>query len=479
MAMRPDPGYGPPPGSSSDTPYAQPLSFEQEQKAIEQWGVGSTNVDQSDPGFQPPRDQLQGNVRSTAKLIYRDLPLVTIQNGWSVQGARSALYSHNLGIFEMSGQLWDSILGDDRVMATLGSRSTGLFGREVRFTPADDSLAAREVCDEWVKHWPKFSGNAGLRDCSETAIGMGFSPAQLVWDTAKPIWCPYMRPWHPRYTYYHWSLRKFIALSMDGQIPIIPGNGKWLLHAPFGEYRGWIRGAIRAVTEPWMLRHFAFRDMARFSEVHGIPTRVGKVPAVSDPDERSAFEAAIANLGSDTSMILPQAVDGQEGCGYEYDLVEATDNAWEVFPGLIDRCDMAIVLSLLFQNLTTEVKGGSFAATDAHMDIRQGGLQGDNQAWKNTLYNQVARPFAFFNFGDADLAPWTFWDVEPRADLEGNARMFQAFGTAVEVMARGGLKFTDSEEVRRFAAKSFGLNGLPDFTIGDPAAAKGGGGFGT
>jgi hypothetical protein len=285
-----------------------------------------------------------------------------------------------------------------------------------------------------------------------------------------------LRPWHPRYTYYNWDLRRFVALAQGAAVAIEPGDGKWVLHAAKSSARPWIFGAIRAIAEPWMLRHFAFRDMARFSEVHGIPTRIGKVPAVCDPTERAQFETSIASLGSNTAMILPQAVDALDGGGYDYSLVEARDTAWESFPGLIDRCDMAIVLALLFQNLTTEVTGGSFAATSSHMDIRQSGLQGDDAAWRNTIYHQIARPFAYLNFGDADLAPWSWRDVEPRADLEGNAKQFQQFGTAIEVLARGGVKFKDTEELRAFAAKAFGLNGLPDFSIGDPIAGGLGGG---
>jgi hypothetical protein len=48
----------------------------------------------------------------------------------------------------------------------------------------------------------------------------------------------------------------------------------------------------------------------------------------------------------------------------------------------------------------------------------------------------------------------------------------------VEVLARGGVKFLDVEALRRFADKNFGLSGLPDFTIGDPPAGAGAGGFG-
>lgn len=429
--------------------------------------------------FGAPRDPTDAGTAARAKLVYRDLPLITIQNTWTVEQARGALYAHLIGQFNASAQLWESILGDDRVMATLGSRVAGLFGREARFKAADDSMAAKECEQAWIDWWPRLSGDSSMTELHSYGIGLGVAPGQLVWDTTRKVWGPYIRPWNARYTYYDFTIRRLVALSEDGNMPITPGDGKWVLHAPFGEYRGWIRGAIRALTEPWMLRHFAFRDMARFSEIHGIPTRVGKVPAVSEPEERAAFEAAIANLGSDTSMILPQGVDGPDGSGYEYGLVEAKDTAWEVFPGLVDRCDMSIILAILFQNLTTEVKGGSFAATDSHMDIRQSGLQFDDAAWQNTIYNQIARPFAYINFGDADLAPRTWRDVEPRDDLKGNAAQFQAFGTAIQALSTGGVEFTDSKQVQEFAAKAFGLNNLPDFTIKAPAPkASGGGGDG-
>lgn len=429
-------------------------------------------------GGGQPIDPLNASTRAKAKTIVRDLPLVTVQNTWTVDQARGALYAHMMGQFDASAQLFDSILGDDRVMATMGSRISGLFGREARFSSANDSDAAKECRLAWEAWWPRLSGDSAMSEMHTYGIGMGFSPAQLVWDTSKPVWGPYLRPWHPRFTYFDWSSRFMMALCQEATVPITPGDGKWVLHSPHGEYRGWIRGAIRALAEPWMLRHFAFRDMARFNEIHGMATRIGMVPAVSDPNERSDFEAKIANLGSDTAMILPQGVDGPDGSGYDYKLVEATATAWESFPGLIDRCDMAIILAILFQNLTTEVKGGSFAATSAHMDIRQSGLQGDDAAWANTIYNQIARPFAWLNFGDADLAPRTWRDVEPRDDLRGNATQFQQFATAIELLARGGVQFSDVDELRDFASKAFGLNGLPGFTIKAPAPAPAGGGFG-
>lgn len=437
----------------------------------------SDNFDNAakDPAFAAPISVPDPSTRARAKLVYRDLPLVTIQNTWTVEQARGALYALMNGRMDSAGMLCDAVLGDDRVAATLNSRATALFGREVRFRAANDSAAAKECLTAWQEAWPGLSGDSAMREIQDFSTMMGDGPAQVLWDTSRTTWRPSLRPWHNRFTYFDWSLRKFIAMGSDATIPIIPGNGKWFMHSPFGSYRGWVRGALRAVTEPWMLRHFGFRDMARFAEVHGQPTRVGKVPAISTPEARKDFEDSIAQLGANTAMILPQGIDAMDDGGYEYTLVEAIDTAWEVFPGLIDRCDMAIVLAILMVNLTTEVTGGAFAATKSHMDVRQGGTAFDNRAWMFSIYTQIARVFAYLNFGDADLAPWTFWDVTSREEYAENAKQFQAFGTGLQTMSQAGLRFTDAGALRRFASDVFGLYNLPEFIIGEPQTSASGG----
>lgn len=442
--------------------------MDQVREQIEHYGGNAQNIQQGDPAFQPPANPLvQGNVNERTRLVYRDLPIITIQNTWSVSQAVSAMGSHMVGLFEGSGQLCDSILGDDRVTATLGSRISGLFGRETQFKSADDSDAAKEVLRAWEQHWPLLVSDGALYEMSEYEIMMGFMPGQLVWDTGGEVWKPYLRPWHPRFVYYHWGLRRFIAISLDGNLPIFPGDGKWVLHKRRGE-RSWIRGSIRAVVEPWMFRHFAFRDMARFAEVHGMPTRIGETPMAADPGERSQFETQLSRLGFETTLLIGKGVDANNSYGYR--LEEAKDTAWDVFPAQIDRTDTAITLALLYQNLTTEVKSGALASTEVHADIRQNGIEADEEAWANTVYRQIARPFAYLNFGDADLAPWTRWDVRPRQDLVENGKKLQQFGTAIEVLRRGGVKFKDVEEVRRWAQQSLGLDKLPDFEMVDPVA---------
>lgn len=455
----------PPKGSPLDSAFAQRI-------AIEQY-TGQNRPTLDDPAFQPPVDPTQdGQIRERAQIVYRQLPLTTIQHTWTPDQTRFALRDLINGIFDLPAQLCDAVLGDDRVQATIGSRTGGLFGQEVKFRAADDSDRAKECLKAWKTAWECIAPQDQLDTLETYSILMGWSLAQTVWDTSNPIWFPRLSFWHQRFTYYHWTLRHYIAMSLDGQYPVIPGDGKWFLYTPHGDYRGWVRGALRAVTQPWLLRNYAFRDWGRFSEVHGMPIRKGIVPAASDPAERSAYQAALSQLGHDTSIIVPSGVDKSNS--YDLELVEATDAAWESFPGLIDRCDMAIVLAILCQNLTTEVKEGSFAAARVHSDVRQGVLQADNRALSSAIYHQLARPFAEINFEDPELAPFTEWSIRPVEDYHTNADLFSKFGTAIEVLRRGGMQFESDDEVRSFARKAFGID-LPDIKFVDPVSSGLGG----
>lgn len=479
--MAEDAGYGPPPGRPTGP--ARQAGGEVTFDSLAQKYMSGLDVDTDDPAFRKPIDATDGKTRNRASLVYRDIPLVTVQNTWSVPEARGAMYAHLIGQFYSSGQLCDSILGDDRVTATLNARATALFGREVQFKGAQGkrvkgSAAAQECLDAWREWWPRLFGTSALRETHDYGTMMGFAHCQEIWhrDVQGLDYAPELRPWHPVFTYYDWSLRCYMAIGSDAVIPIIPGNGKWLEFAPFGSYRGWIRGAMRPVVEPWLLRHFGFRDMARFGEVHGNPTRKGIVPIVGDPVERQVFEQQLSGLGADAALIVPGGVDGQDGQGYDYQLVEATSQAWKVHPAQIDRCDMAIVLAILMVNLTTEVGEGSLAAARQHGVKENGGTKFDNVAWMHTIYTQIARPFAYLNFGDAGLAPWTWFAVTPPEEFTANADQFLKFSQGLLALRQGGVEFKDPEEVRKWADTSLGLPGLPSFEIKEPVAPGGIGG---
>ncbi len=407
-----------------------------------------------DPAFQPLQEMVSAaTVTQAAGRIFREIPITTIQTNWTVAQTRAALDSLHEGLFDAPSQLADAIMGDDRVQATLGSRTSGLFGRPVRFRPADDSAEAKACLAAWQKCWPAIAHDQVWSEVSRWAVMLALAPAQLMWHTDGPLWYPVVRPWHPRYTFFLPQLFTYYASTQDGLVPLIPGTGQWMLHTPHGEYRGWMRGAVRAVAQPWLIRQFAYRDWARYSERHGMPIFRAKVPAAGDKEMKALFVQSLATIGQESSIMLPQGVD--QSFSYDLDMLEASDQSWQSFGALIDRCDMSIVLALLWQNLTTEVKEGSFAAARVHGDVRQACLAADNASLALTIRRDLARPFAAINFGNPDLAPYTDWSVDPVEDRESEAGLFSEFARAIQALAQAGVTVVDPSAL---AKSQFGLD---------------------
>lgn len=420
----------------------------------------------NDPAWQPPVDPLAHGVR--ADVIHREIPLSVVVTGWDVPSARAAKRDLVIGLFDQPSQMADAIMfSDSRVQAGLASRLS-ILGRPVDFRiprKYRDSALARECLDAFVDAWPEMATEAVMGEMQRWAIMMGFGISQILWDTSGKYATPHPLPWHPKYSYFHWLYRCYVAITLDGQEPIIPGDGSWILHAPHGGYRGWMRGAVGAVAPWWLGRAYALRDWMRYSERHGLPIIKLKTPAVGDPYQQQTVRFQMAHLGQETVLHLPQ--NPPPALSYDVELLEAKDTAHEGFRMLIEQCNQEITLALLAQTLTTSMPaegGSSYAAARVHAGVLQGLMEADARGLALTTTNQLARPFAKYNFGHASLAPQVVWDVTPFEDAATKAQAFMQLAAAISAMRTAGFQM-DPHSARRMIR-----NTIPGFDPGKMSA---------
>jgi phage gp29-like protein len=380
-------------------------------------------------------------------VVHRDIPITTLAGDWTINGIRQALGSHKLGQFAQSALLIDDAFGDDRVQATLGSRTGALFGQEVTHAQARADRDG-ECRAAWIEQWEGFAAlrpeeiskrwahQSVMTEAKRWAIMMGFSVSELLWDTSVTPWRVTLKPWHPQYIYYRWDIRRLVANTSEGPVVIEPGAGKWFVHAPFGFYRGWIHGAIRAIADKWIIKQLAWRDRARYNERHGLPIIKAYVPAAGDAKQKELFIQSMSTLGQEAVVGLPQNVDET---GYDLELLEARDRASATFRETIEDADRSIILTIKSQNLTTEVAEGSFAAARQHGNTEQVTLEFDDATFSQDFHEQVARPFAAFNYGDPAKAPFSSWDVAPIEDRGAEAKSILDASTALTALKASGV----------------------------------------
>jgi phage gp29-like protein len=407
--------------------------------------------------YRAPREPLGKGARDNAKRVIRDLTVSPIELEWDYAGVQSAIHEHAFGMFTRSAALIDAMAGHDRIQSSLGSRVDALLGLDEVYEASEHDTDGA-VLAAWKEAWPACHAAPEAGDTLDVirrgALMAGLSVSELVWDTEHEsgLWMPYLKPWSLQHVWFDIGRRCLIANTEEGAEVIVPGDGKWFVHAPFGIFRGYLQGLVRALALPWLLHSLARRDWARYSERHGMPIFLAKMPAMSNAEDKKRFEDDLVTMGSEAVVTLPQGVDGE---GFDLDLLEAASQSWEGFDRLIIRCESAITLAIQWQNLTTEIKEGSEAAARVHADVKQSAIVFDDRALGTDVDRQIARPFAAFNFGDPKRAPKTRRDVTVLEDQVAAMQALVSFANAVAALAAASVEVDVP-----VLAKAYRLRGL-------------------
>jgi phage gp29-like protein len=371
----------------------------------------------------------------------RELPLFSSSEWQSVSMVRSAMASLERGNFDRASQVVDAMGRDDRISGVLSTRTGALPSLPLELKPGTGRLADRAkkaAEDNWHTMFP----SEQLSQLMEWGIMVGAAPARLDW-TFGDLWLPRLDCWHPRPLVWRTDEECFyIGTQGDAMQKVTPGDGGWLLFTPYGMKRGWMKARARSLFVPWLVRQWGMRDWARYSEVHGMPLRKIIVPASASQEEQDAFLTSMVQLASE-NVIMSKRVAQSEGTDstrdfFDVQLVEALGRSTEAFEKLIELANTCVAVNLLGQNLSTEVKGGSFAAAVAHTAIRNDILQSDAELLSQCLVEQVLRRWALINFGSEDAAPIPSWKTKPSEDRVSKGQALMNLGDGIKKLQATG-----------------------------------------
>lgn len=348
----------------------------------------------------------------------------------SVGMVRAALADFERGEFKAAGALADLMRRDDRIFSTLDTRVLGALGlpkRILRGLGRKADLVARGV-EPWF--WRVFSKDL-LADVLRWVILVGFCVGQVTWKLDAGEYRPTLTIFHPQFVRVDYQGVWWLQ-TLEGPKRITPGEGGWFL-ATAGRDRPWMNGAIRALAVPWLVRQFGFRDWARRSEIDGVGVRIARVPKGIDEKLVDRFLRAVQRLGAESTLRLPE--------GFDFEIKSTTQNVAEGFNALIGRCDIAITLVMLGQNLTTEVTGGSRAAATVHERVQLDRLEADVAILSEACATQILLWWGRYNvegFDDA-ACPVPEWDATPPEDLAKRAQWLLSLSQALPALIEAGV----------------------------------------
>ena len=316
---------------------------------------------------------------------------------------------------------------DCHLASVLQTRRLAVAGLDWLVQAYSENARDQEIsafCDEQLRTIDGFE--YAMTDLLD-AIGKGYSACEIIWGIRSKKAVVERLAWiHPKRISFWNSVTPRILTDEDRIRGIEPPPWKLIFHRYRARSGHDTRaGVLRACAWMYLFKNYAIKDWAIFSEVFGMPLRLGKYEPSASQADRDALVTALRSLGTDAAGIISKST--------EIEFVEAsqrlsgTSNPYET---LVNFCNREISKAVLGQTLTTDTSGttGTYSAGKVHNLVRLDILKADSLALANTLRTQLLTPLVGFNFGWDHHVPYIIFDVKEDEDMKAVAEAHEILG---------------------------------------------------
>ena len=372
-------------------------------------------------------------------------PSTRIQTVWTPQLIKAAERQAEAGNLSLAASVIEGLLlSDDRIRGCLSTRVQGLFSLPVEFEAAGDrrrSSQAVKSLEAGEDYWACFP-EAELVLIKSWAILLGVGPGINRWTTHDGRAVPNLHFWSPGSLVFDFRRDGWFTRTLDNEeIQVTPGDGTWFLHTPYGSHRPWLMGLWRALA-PWaLLKAYARDDWGRHSEA-GVSTVITETSDSASKELRQELADSIHEAGKDPIIVLPP--------GFDIKSVEKVANSQALYGVQVDAANLAFAIAIKGSNLTTEVQGGSFAATSVHRQVDLVFLRADDESLAADLHDQELVHYANHNFGSETLAPWPFHQIDPPEDRAAAAAVSLQASDLLDKLEKQGFELDEKAWADRF-----------------------------
>ena len=296
----------------------------------------------------------------------------------------------------------------------------------------EDNGAATKIVDA-VQSLIDDDGFEGARGHLPAAINEGYAAVEMMWEYERNALRPVeYKDRDPRFFQMDRLSLREMRLAVDGSIEGEPlPEAKFLRHMPRTRLGLPLRrGMARPAAWAYLIQQFTLQDWAAFSEVYGMPLRVGKYNAGASASDKRTLLKAVSSIANDAAAIIPAGMD------IEFHEVSGQNGA-AVFSGLLDYIDKQISKLVVGQTMTSD-NGSSLGQAKIHNEVRLELLRADCRQLAITINRDLIKPFVDLNFGPQETYPFVQLPVPDPEDIDA---LSKALGTLVPL----GLKVKQDE----------------------------------
>lgn len=367
-----------------------------------------------DPEIERRRALFGGNIQ----------PIAWSQTRWYQADVETAIRAADSGILTPLARLWRAAGADGRVRGVLGTRTAGLVALPKRFRGRAEIVrdlqattgSSRSVFDE-------MNPPAELEKLLADGIGCGVGVAEYVPVPGRDY--PVLVRLDPEFLVYRWHENRWYFRSNVGELPITPGDGRWVLHTPGGRMAPWQHALAWAVGKAWIRKEHAQLHKDNWESKLANPARVAVAPqGASEKQKQSWFQKVMA-WGVNTVFGLTP--------GYDVKLLESNGRGYESFSDTVTEQNEEIGTALAGQTVTQD-GGSGFINGALFRDIRGDIIRSDAAALAYTINTQGLPAFIITRYGEDALVDGATveWDATSPQERMAEATAATTLGTAIK-----------------------------------------------
>lgn len=380
-------------------------------------------------GYQHPAREIGAMSERSVEAIREAIgggqlaPLPVTQTRWYLADLETAQAKADTGDLTMAARLWSSMRSDGTAIGLRRTLTDGLVRLPRRFYGDSELVSDLQKGNATRSAFEDMFPPAELALLVDDGYGLGVGVGELVDVPDREL--PVFVRLEPEFLQYRWVDNTWWYRSIAGLLPVVPGDGRWILHLPGGRVNPWRNGVWRAVGRSYINKEHAMLHRANYSSKLANPARVAKAPPGATEPQREGFMSRIMAWGLNTVFEMP--------LGWEVELIESNGKGYEVFADEISKSDEEMTIAIAGQLVTT-TGGTGFGNNDLFRTIRADIIQtlGDSLAFTlNTQglprYTLIKRGIAAVRSGGVTCEYLT----KAPKDHETEARTLQTFSNGV------------------------------------------------
>ncbi len=322
-----------------------------------------------------------------------------------VSRLRSAVSSAEQGRLEGLARLAAMVSSESRVSAVLESRVGGLISLPIEFEHSDPG-----VLSAWEEDYYSIVLDGEQKSLHKDYILLGYGLGRINWiQGPSGRWLPQLIRWDPTHLICDpqtgvWKT-KVIDRGNEVEVEVSALPEQWVMLSA-SRFNPWRHGKTEGLARNILIKNQALKVWAMAQQAFGLgqkiltPTLNANGNTILSLDEIKAHVEGINALGIDSTIYIPE--------GLSYEVKGNSSIQYQSFETLINSANTDIAISVLGQNLTTQVNdAGARASALVHERVAQDRLRDDSSAFSSLIHDQIASLWVRYNYPGVTESPWS------------------------------------------------------------------------